>query len=95
MKEKIKIMSLSLDPEMHDLIKNSAKKLGHKNASQLIRDLVSKYLDLLVNDNEDIHVILKIPNELKENAVELRSWLAQKSEAITNALAQGDENSSA
>ena len=38
---KIKIMSLSLDLEMYDLIKNSAKKLGHKNVSQLIRDLVA------------------------------------------------------
>lgn len=88
MKDKIKIMSLSLDPEMHDLIKNSAKKLGHKNASQLIRDLVSKYLDLLVNDKEDIHVILKIPNELKENHVELKAWLEKKSLAVFDALSK-------
>jgi metal-responsive CopG/Arc/MetJ family transcriptional regulator len=91
MKE-IKIMSLSLEPEMHELIKNSAKKLGHKNVSQLIRDLVSKYLDLLVNDNEDIPVILRIPNGLKENREQLKSWLDQKSEAITNALTE-NENS--
>lgn len=93
MKE-IKIMSLSLDPEMHELIKNSAKKLGHKNVSQLIRDLVSKYLDLLVNDADDIPVILRIPSELKENPEELRSWLNQKAEAITNALTKNGNSSS-
>lgn len=91
---KIKIMSLSLDPEMHDLIKSSAKKLGHKNVSQLIRDLVSKYLDLLVNDSEDIPVILRIPNHLRNSPSELKSWLDQKSEAITNALTQNGNSTS-
>jgi hypothetical protein len=91
---KIKIMSLSLDPEMYELIKSSAKKLGHKNVSQLIRDLVSKYLALLVNDSEDIPVILRIPNHLRGNATELRSWLDQKSDAITNALAQNGNSTS-
>jgi len=83
---KIKIMSLSLDPEMHELIKNSAKKLGHKNVSQLIRDLVSKYLDLMVNDSDDIPVILRIPGDLKENPEALKSWLHFKSDAIAKAL---------
>lgn len=83
---KIKIMSLSLEPEMHDLIKNSAKKLGHKNVSQLIRDLVTKYLDLLVNDDEDTPVILRIPADIREDSEKLRSWLHIKADAITNAL---------
>lgn len=85
-KEKIKIVSLSLDPEMHEKIKSSARKLGHKNVSQVIRDLVSKYLGLLVNDSDDIPVIIKIPAELKDNPDKLKSWLYQKSEAITKAL---------
>jgi hypothetical protein len=83
---KIKIMSLSLDPEMYDLIKNSAKKLGHKNVSQLIRDLVTKYLDLLVNDADDTPVILRIPAEVREDSEKLRAWLHVKADAITNAL---------
>lgn len=83
---KIKIMSLSLDPEMHDLIKNSAKKLGHKNVSQLIRDLVSKYLGLLVNDADDTPVILRIPSDVREDSEKLRAWLHIKADAIANAL---------
>jgi Arc/MetJ-type ribon-helix-helix transcriptional regulator len=85
-KEKIKIVSLSLDPEMHEKIKSSARKLGHKNVSQVIRDLVSKYLGLLVNDSDDIPVIIKIPAELKDKPDKLKAWLYQKSEAITKAL---------
>lgn len=83
---KIKIMSLSLDPEMHELIKNSAKKLGHKNVSQLVRDLVSKYLDVLVNDADDIPVILRIPNRIKDDPESLKAWLRVKMDAIANAL---------
>jgi hypothetical protein len=85
-KDKIKIVSLSLDPEMHEQIKSSARKLGHKNVSQVIRDLVSKYLCLLANDSDDVPVIIKIPSRLKDNPNELKAWLYQKSEAITKAL---------
>lgn len=83
---KLKIMSLSLDPEMHELVKTSAKKLGHKNVSQMIRDLISKYLDLLVNDKDEIPVILRIPNDLKEDPEQLRNWLEAKTNAIVKAL---------
>jgi len=83
---KTKIVSLSLEPEMHELIKDSAKKLGHKNVSQLIRDLVSKYLGLLVNDSDEVPVILRIPGELLEDPEGLKAWLKLKSEAIADAL---------
>ena len=86
--KKTKIVSLSLEPEMHELIKSSAKRLGHKNVSQLVRDLVSKYLDLMVNDSDDVPVILRIPAELKDDAEGMRSWLRRKSDAIVEALSK-------
>lgn len=86
--KKTKIVSLSLDPEMHELIKNSSKKLGHKNVSQLVRDLVSKYLDLMVNDKDEIPVILHVPGNLKGNRDGLLEWLNRKSAAIAEALSQ-------
>lgn len=86
--KKTKIVSLSLEPEMHELIKSSAKRLGHKNVSLLVRDLVSKYLDLMVNDSEDIPVILRIPAELKDDKEGIRSWLHRKSDAIAEALSR-------
>lgn len=83
---KSKIVSLSLDPQMHDLIKESAVKLGHKNVSQVIRDLVDKYMWLLVNDGDDVPVIIKIPGSLVEDKGGLRTWLKAKAEAIADAL---------
>lgn len=83
---KSKIVSLSLDPEMHEIIKEAANKLGHKNVSQVIRDLVSKYLGLLVNDSDEIPVIIRIPGGLLDRPEELRAWLNAKAEAIANAV---------
>lgn len=86
--KKTKIVSLSLEPEMHELIKSSAKRLGHKNVSLLVRDLISKYLDLMVSDSEDIPVILRIPAELKDDHEGMRAWLRRKSDAIADALSK-------
>jgi hypothetical protein len=83
---KTKIMSLSLDEDMYNLIKDSSKKLGHKNVSQMIRELISKYLDLLINDQDEIPVIIKIPSELVEDKDELRSWLDSRINAIIKSL---------
>jgi hypothetical protein len=83
---KTKIMSLSLDENMYNLIKDSSKKLGHKNVSQMIRELISKYLDLLINDHDEIPVIIKIPSELVEDKDELRSWLDSRIDAIVKSL---------
>lgn len=88
MPKETKIVSLSLDPEMHELIKSSAKKLGHKNVSQLIRDLVSRHLDLMVNDGDEIPVIIKIPGVLKGDHAALKNWLYKKSDAISEVLSK-------
>lgn len=83
---KTKIVSLSLEPEMHEAVKEAAKKLGHKNVSQVMRDLVSRFLGLLVNDSDEVPVIIRIPGDLLSNPEGLRLWLRAKSEAIADAL---------
>jgi Arc/MetJ-type ribon-helix-helix transcriptional regulator len=83
---KTKIVSLSLEPEMHEAVKDAAKKLGHKNVSQVMRDLVSKFLGLLVNDSDEIPVIIRVPGQLVNDPEGLRQWLKAKSEAIADAL---------
>ena len=83
---KAKIVSVSLDPEMHEAIKAASKKLGHKNTSQVVRDLISKYLGLLVNETDEIPVIIRIPGELVGDGDRLRGWLTAKAEAIADAV---------
>jgi len=80
-----KIMSLSIRPEMHTTLKVSAKQVGC-SVSELIRRLVDKHLDLVVNDDEYISVILKVPTEYRHHPDMLSNWLAVKSEAIAKAL---------
>jgi hypothetical protein len=83
--KKLKIMSLSIEPEMQDLLKASAKKAGC-SVSSLIRNLVEKHLSLIVNDGDEIPVILKIPTHLKDDPEGLQKWLGIKVEAIVKAL---------
>lgn len=74
-----------MPPEMQEHLSDSAKKMGW-NKSELIRNLISKHLDLIVNDGEEIPVILRIPSSLREDSDELRKWLYAKSDAITKVL---------
>jgi len=80
-------MSVSMPQEMQDLLSESAKKMGW-NKSELIRKLLAKHLDLIVNDGDEIPVILKIPSDLREDPDNLRKWLYAKADAITKTLSQ-------
>lgn len=84
---KAKVLSISMEAELQDTLKNSAKKSGH-SVSQLVRELVDKYLDLIVNDKNDIPVIVRIPGHLRYNQEELKKWLQVKVDAIVNALTE-------
>lgn len=83
---KTKIISVSLSQEMHDLVKETSKKLGHKNVSLLFRELISKYMNLMLDYNDEIPVMIKIPSSLTSNREELKTWLEVKVQAITDAL---------
>ena len=72
-------------PEMHTTLKVSAKQVGC-SVSELIRRLVDKHLGLVVNDDDFIPVVLKIPSEYRGNPEQLRSWISAKSEAIVKVL---------
>lgn len=84
-KKQHEIMSLSMEPEMVALLNTAAKKMGWSR-SELIRKLVCKHLDLVVNEEDTIPVIIRIPRDLKDNEAELKQWLGIKAEGITKAL---------
>lgn len=80
-----KVISLSVDPEIHDQMRVAAKKMGW-GVSEMVRNLVTKYMDLLVNDDDQVPVVLRIPAELKEDPDGLKAWLEGRSAAIVQAL---------
>ena len=72
---------------MQKLLKNSSKKMGC-SVSSLVRDLVDKHIDLIVNDGEEIPVILKIPTSLRGNPEDLKAWLDSRVSGIVKALSK-------
>ncbi len=80
---KKKIMSLSIEPEKHQLLKAIADKKTDGNVSQLLCEMVDKYL---VSDEDVTPVILKVPNALKADKEGMKKWLDAKAAAILKAL---------
>jgi len=83
--KKSKVMSLSIETEMQELLTQSAKKAG-VSKSQLVRDLVDNYLDCVMNRNEEIPLVFQVPVGLKGNPVELKKWFEEKVAAVIKTL---------
>lgn len=82
MNKKLNIMSLSIESDLQDKIKEYAKS-RKVSVSKLIRDLVEKYL---INEEDVFPIILKVPTKLKEDPENLQKWLETKVGAIVKAL---------
>lgn len=77
------IMSLSVDPEIQERLKNVAKK-RNISVSKLVRDMVDKHLP--VSDEDVDTVILRIPHSVKTSDQDLRSWLNSRVDSLVKAL---------
>lgn len=84
-KKNYKVVSLSLTPDIHALMKASADKAGW-NLSELVRNLVEKCLNLVVEDGITTTVAIDVPAHLKSDPVAMREYLNTKVEAIVNKL---------
>lgn len=82
-RKKINIMSLSVDLEIQERLKTTAKK-RHISVSKLVRDMVDKQIPG-PEEMVDI-VILKIPSELRSKPEELSRWITIRADAIVKAL---------
>lgn len=76
-------MSLSVDPEIQERLKNVAKK-RNISVSKLVRDMVDKHLP--VSDEDVDTVILRIPHSVKTSDQDLRSWLNSRVDSLVKAL---------
>lgn len=92
MSKKLSIMSLSIEPEMQDLLKKYAKEEG-VSVSKLIRDLVEKYLvkrdtlTVIEQTDEFIPVVLKVPSNLRGDE-KVKEWLKIRCDAVAQKLSQ-------
>jgi hypothetical protein len=90
-----KVMSIAIEPDLHDELKSYARKKG-LSVSAYIGTLVGKAVKLSIDDDpvivgkpadEDvIPVMLKIPANLKGDKAGLESWLSAQVLGIVNKL---------
>jgi hypothetical protein len=85
MGEKSKPVGISLPTEIYENLKTAAKKMG-VSGSSLVKDLIEKYLNTLVNDGSEIFIMLKVPAHYKNDKEGLRQLLIGKANAITESI---------
>ena len=85
--KKIKNTSIAMDQDTKELLRVSAIK-KKTTSSGIVRELITNYLDLVVNDADETPVILRIPADKKNNPEMLRAWLEIKVVALGKAFAK-------
>lgn len=85
MSKKLSIMSLSIEPELQERIKQEAKEEG-VSASKFVRNLVQKYVvdrekvTVIEKSDDVLPVVLKIPHGMSVD--DLQKWLQVRFGAI-------------
>jgi hypothetical protein len=77
---KMKVMSISVEPELHEILKIKAESKNQK-VSDFVRRLIG-YFSLERNDIKP--VVLQIPQEALVSRQALESWLNKKSVALVD-----------
>lgn len=90
-----KVMSIAIEPELHDELKQYSKKKG-MSVSSYVGVLISKAVKLSIDDDplvvgkpadEDVlPVILKIPGSLKGDKEGLKAWMDAQTSGIVSKL---------
>jgi len=90
-----KVMSIAIEPELHEELKEYAKRKG-MSVSSYVGVLISKAVKLSIDDDplvvgkpadEDVlPVILKIPGSLKGDREGLKAWMDTQTTGIVTKL---------
>lgn len=90
-----KVMSIAIEPELQEELKDYAKRKD-VSVSSYVGDLIAKGIKLSVDedpivvgkpsDETVMPIILKLPQEYKGNKEKLTEWLATQTAAIINKL---------
>lgn len=80
-----KIISLSIDPDLHDTLIDLKKKRG-ESVSKIVTDLVERFVGIAASDEEIVPVVLKIPAHLREDPESMQQWLDCRTKAVIKCL---------
>lgn len=95
-----KVMSIAIVPDLHEEVKKYARRKG-MSASEYVGNLIEQAVGLNIDDDplvigkpideEVTPVVLKIPVSIKEDAEQLRKWLAAQMSGIMKAIPKKKE----
>lgn len=90
-----KVMSIAIDPTLHEELKKYAKRRG-QSASSYVQSLIEKALKIDVDeepmivgkpaDESILPVVLRVPTSLKGDLDGLKAWMEAKIGGIVNKL---------
>ena len=80
-------MSLSMEPEFAATLKKHAHKRG-MHVSELIRDILKQ---CLVDEDETIPIMLKIPSKLRTDSAGLSNWLNVRIPGLVAAICKAED----
>ena len=80
-----KIISLSIDPDLHETLVDLKKKRG-ESVSKIVTGLVDRFVGVVASEEEIVPVVLKIPAHLREDPVAMKEWLDRRTEAVVKCL---------
>ena len=90
-----KVMSIAIEPELHDELRDYSRKKG-MSASAYVGMLVGKALKISIDedpivvgkpvDEDVLPVMLKIPAKLKGQRDALKTWMDSQTAGIVNKL---------
>ena len=80
-----KIISLAVEPECHEILKEAADR-KKVSVSHLARELIHKYL---ATDKESTKIVLSIPKTVLADSENLQAWLNSKVQAIVGHFKSG------
>ena len=78
---KTKIISISIGEDLDGTLESVAK-ITKRKKSDIIRSVLSKYLDAELNQESEFQRLLRIPNSITENKEVMYAWLLEKSKNL-------------
>lgn len=95
-----KVMSIAINPELHDDVKRYSKRKG-LSTSEYIGNLIEQGIKINVEDDPMVigrpaddeikAVVLKIPVVLRQDAEKLRAWMEVQMNGIVKAMTKTAE----
>lgn len=85
MSKKVKPSTYALEPSQIRDLESIGKKLGISK-SELVRQLIKRFLHIIANEENQTPIVFNIPDNLRDDPEKLRVWLNTRTNALVSKL---------